>query len=55
LNAVRSALQRADPATNSVTEIARDHRFLQLGRFSRTYRSIFGELPSATLQRDPET
>jgi AraC-like DNA-binding protein len=55
LNEVRSALRRANPDTNSVTDIARNHQFLQLGRFSDTYRSIFGELPSATLQRDPET
>ena len=54
LNDVRSALRHADPATHSVAEIARDHQFLQLGRFSDTYRRIFGELPSATLQRDPE-
>jgi AraC-like DNA-binding protein len=55
LNEVRSALRRADPTTNSVSEIARNHQFLQLGRFSETYCRMFGELPSTTLQRDPQT
>jgi AraC-like DNA-binding protein len=50
LNMVRSALQRADPSTTSVTEIARSHQFAELGRFAETYRIIFGELPSVTLK-----
>ena len=51
LNMVRSALQRADPATTSVAEIARRHQFVELGRFSASYRNVFGEMPSATLRR----
>jgi len=39
----------------SVAEIARSCQFLELGRFAVTYRTIFGELPSTTLQRDPQT
>jgi hypothetical protein len=31
---------------------ARDHQFLELGRFAVTYRTTFGESPSVTLQRD---
>jgi AraC-like DNA-binding protein len=55
LNMARSALQRADPSIASVAEVARNHQFLELGRFAVTYRTTFGESPSATLQRDPRT
>jgi AraC-like DNA-binding protein len=50
LNMVRSALRRADPETTSVAEIARDHQFLELGRFAVAYRTVFGEMPSFTLR-----
>jgi AraC-like DNA-binding protein len=53
LNKARSALRRADPSIVSVAEVARNHQFLELGRFSVTYRNTFGESPSATLQREP--
>ena len=52
LNKARSALRRADPSTASVAEVARNHQFLELGRFAVTYRAIFGESPSTTLHRD---
>jgi AraC-like DNA-binding protein len=55
LNKARSALRRADPALSSVAEVARDHQFLELGRFAVTYRATFGESPSVTLQRNPQT
>ena len=51
LNRARAALRRADPSTTSVAEIARNNQFLDFGRFAMTYRTIFGELPSVTLQR----
>jgi AraC-like DNA-binding protein len=51
LNMARSALRRADPARASVKEIARLHQFLEPGRFAVTYRTVFGEMPSATLRR----
>jgi AraC-like DNA-binding protein len=52
LNMARSALQRANPETASVAAIARDHHFLELGRFAVAYRTLFGELPSSTLRRN---
>jgi AraC-like DNA-binding protein len=51
LNKARSALQRADASKTSVAEVARNHQFLELGRFAVTYHNTFGELPSTTLQR----
>ena len=47
---VRAALRHADPATANVSDIARRHGFLQLGRFATQYRAVFGEVPSTTLQ-----
>jgi AraC-like DNA-binding protein len=55
LNKARAALRRADPAKASVAEVARNHSFLELGRFAVTYRTTFGESPSVTLQRAPHT
>jgi AraC-like DNA-binding protein len=51
LNMVRAELQRADPATSTIAEIARRHQFSELGRFAVVYRRIFGEMPSTTLGR----
>jgi AraC-like DNA-binding protein len=55
LNRARAALRRANPSTASVAEVARNNQFLEFGRFAVTYRTIFGESPSTTLQRDPQT
>jgi AraC-like DNA-binding protein len=53
LNQARSALRRADPSIATVAEVARNHQFLELGRFAVTYRATFGESPSVTLHRYP--
>ena len=42
------------PGARSVTEVALDHGFVHLGRFSETYRKRFGELPSHTWRRRRE-
>lgn len=53
MHLTRRALLQAIPTTTTVTRIATDHGFWELGRFSVNYRAMFGETPSATLQRPP--
>lgn len=45
LNAARRALRVADPRTATVAEIAMDHGFWHLGRFSAYYSEMFGKSP----------
>ena len=49
LERVHARLQLS--STRSVTEVALDHGFVHLGRFSEAYRKRFGELPSQTWKR----
>ncbi|NVZ30595.1 AraC family transcriptional regulator [Pseudomonas sp. A4002] len=49
LERVHAMLQLA--TARSVTEVALDHGFVHLGRFSEAYRKRFGELPSQTWKR----
>ncbi len=49
LNAVRHALKKVDPNTTTVHAVAQRWGFWHTGSFSADYRSLFGELPSATL------
>jgi AraC-like DNA-binding protein len=51
MHLVRRALRESDPAATTVTEIATRYGFWQFGRLAGEYRSLFGELPSATLAR----
>jgi len=53
LNLARQALRTAPAGRTTVTEIAMRHGFWQLGRFAVVYRSVFGEMPIATLRRQP--
>jgi len=51
LESAQRALLAADNGSTTVTCVAMDHGFFQLGRFSADYRRAFGELPSVTLLR----
>jgi AraC-like DNA-binding protein len=51
LSRVRRALLSAHDRVLTVTEIATDFGFAELGRFSVEYRKVFGESPSVTLRR----
>jgi AraC-like DNA-binding protein len=51
MHLARRALLRADQAQLTVTEIATEHGFWELGRFSVEYRALFGESPSVSLHR----
>jgi AraC-like DNA-binding protein len=51
MHLVRHALLSAIPSTSTVTRIATDYGFWELGRFAVAYRAAFGESPSETLNR----
>jgi AraC-like DNA-binding protein len=50
MEAVRKALADAQPGEATVTRIATDYGFFELGRFAAVYSSLFGERPSQTLR-----
>jgi AraC family ethanolamine operon transcriptional activator len=50
LCAVHSVLKDSDPREVNVGEAAMQQGFIELGRFSHYYRSLFGEYPSETLR-----
>jgi len=51
MHLVHRALRQADPSKTTVTRIATDHGFWELGRFSVAYRDMFDESPSDSLRR----
>ena len=51
MHMVQRALAQANPKSATVTGVANDHGFGELGRFAGSYRTLFGEAPAATLRR----
>ena len=54
MDQARRALSLADSEEKTVTTIANDCGFWELGRFSVAYRKLFGESPSTTLRKAAE-
>jgi AraC-like DNA-binding protein len=52
MHSVHDVLRGRVPGQASVSLVASSRGFRDLGRFAATYRSLFGELPSATLRRN---
>ena len=50
LREVRRELTEAKDVSPTVTSVATQHGFFDLGRFSVSYRQVFGEAPSRTLR-----
>jgi AraC family ethanolamine operon transcriptional activator len=55
LEGVRRALSDAGTRPTTVTGVATDYGFYELGRFAATYRKAFGEAPSVTLRGTRQT
>lgn len=51
LNEVHKALSTLEPARTRVIDVASTWGFWHMGHFTVTYRAMFGELPSETLNR----
>jgi AraC-like DNA-binding protein len=51
MHLARQALRKAAPNAITVTDVATQFGFWQLGRFAGEYKSLFGETPSCTLKR----
>ena len=51
MHMIRRALRERAASATTVTEVAMQHGFWQLGRFAVEYRALFGESPSATMHR----
>jgi AraC-like DNA-binding protein len=51
LHLAHRALVLSEPVMTTVTEIATNYGFWDLGRFALVYRKVFGERPSVTLAR----
>lgn len=50
MSAARARLLDAGNRPTTVTQVALDHGFWELGRFAGAYRAMFGEAPSETLR-----
>jgi transcriptional regulator GlxA family with amidase domain len=54
MNLAHGALLRASSTDTTVTAVATQYGFWELGRFAVAHRTLFGEAPSATLARLPQ-
>ena len=54
MHLARKALVSAESSATTVTAVATDYGFWELGRFATQYRGLFGESPSGTLHRPPK-
>jgi len=54
MHLARRALLDAETGSTTVTEVATEYGFWELGRFSVGYRALFGESPSTTIKRSRE-
>nr|WP_303048539.1 helix-turn-helix domain-containing protein [Celeribacter sp. HF31] len=52
LSEVHRCLRLSDPRDTKVSDISMEFGYYHWGRFSQTYRTMFGERPSDTLRRD---
>jgi AraC-like DNA-binding protein len=53
MHLAREALLLSAPTSATVTSVANDYGFGELGRFAVSFRQLFNESPSATLARKP--
>lgn len=54
LNSLHHQLLNAEPEPGTITRLGNNLGFTELGRLSRDYRMLFGELPSATLRKNEQ-
>jgi AraC-like DNA-binding protein len=54
MHLARRALVQADLSRATVTDIATEYGFWELGRFAVDYKTLFGESPSQSLRRPPD-
>jgi AraC family ethanolamine operon transcriptional activator len=51
LQKVRQILKAAEPEATTIAKVANSCGFWSLNHFSRDYKTMFGETPTATLKR----
>ncbi len=54
LHRARNELRNEKKGSTTITDVAMNWGFWHFGEFSRAYKNCFGEVPSATLKRNPD-